>query len=165
MSEVFSRDTIKELSVADMLDMRVDQVEELQELVTVNSFIGTFRVNAASMEQGEGEEKGYFAMRYETLDIAEREQANPHNLADAQVGMQFTERFYPGYGVQRLMMIIGHLMGKDATLRDFLEKAEGLEFQALIHGKARKDKDTKETRTFNELSVHNMTGPCTEASE
>lgn len=156
---IYSRDNLKELSVEEMLDLQVTAVEELQELATVQSFIGGFRVEECSMESADGDNKGYFAMKFTTLSVEEVEPANPHNFAEPQIGNSFTERYYPGYGVQRLMVVIKHLLGEQATIRDWLEQGQGIEFGAYIKGKAQKNKETKEVRTFNELDVFAMTGP------
>ena len=159
--QVIDRKALSELSVEEMLDLQVSQVEELQELATVQSFFGGFRVVATSMEPEDGDNKGYFAMKVEVTDVAEIEAANPHNLALPAVGNTFTERYYPGYGTQRLLQVIKHLHGPDATIRQWLEGSDGVEFQAYMKGKAQKNKETKEIRTFNELDVFVFTGPHT----
>ncbi len=158
---VYDRDALKELSVEEMLDLQASAIEELQELATVQSYVGSFRVEDCSMEPAEGDSKGYFGFKYSCLSVEEIESANPHNFTEPQVGGIHTERFYPGYGTQRLMQIIKHLLGPDATIRDWLEQGTGVEFGAYVKGKVNKNKETKEVRTFNELDVFAMTGPHT----
>lgn len=155
---MITRADMKKMNVADLLDVQVSNVEELQEFSVVNSFLGTFRVAKCSMEQDD--ENSYFAMKVDCLQVLEVEANNPHNHAEPVEGFSLTERYYPGFGVQRLSSIVRHLLGADATLRDWLEKAEGLEFNALVKARSRKDKETKEVKHYNELDVHNMQGPC-----
>lgn len=154
---LFTREDMKKMNVADLLDVQVNSVEELQEFSVVNSFLGTFRVAKCSMEQDD--ENSYLAMKVECLQVIEEEASNPNNHAAPAEGFTLTERYYPGFGVQRLSAIVKHLLGADATFRDWLEKAEGLEFNALVKARSRKDKETKEVKHYNELDVHNMQGP------
>lgn len=161
MSEVsFDRSTLKGMNVADLLDINVEQVEELQQFQVFNSFLASFRVDTVSLEQGNEDSDSYFALKYSVIDIIEKETANPHDLAEVEIGASFTERFYAGYGIQKLSTIIRHLMGP-VPLRQFLEAGEGLEFTGLVKARTRKDKDTKEVKFYNELDVHNIQGEHT----
>lgn len=163
--EVLTRDLLKEMNIESLLSVTASDIEVLKELATVRAFMGQFTILKVSMQPSEGDNKGHIAMQYRADAIIEQEETNPHKLPDAEEGAIFTERFYPGYGIQRLAQIMGHCSPEGTTLMQFIESAEGINFHAMVRAKSRKDQDTKEVRYFNELDVFSMIGPMTPVEE
>ena len=163
--EVLTRELMKDMNIESLLAVTAGDIEVLKELATVRAFMGQFTLMKLSMQPSEGDNKGHIAMQYRADSILEQEETNPFKLPDAEEGAVFTERFYPGYGIQRLAQIMNHCAPEGTTLMQFIESAEGVNFHAMVRAKSRKDQDTKEVRYFNELDVFSIIGPMTPADD
>lgn len=163
MSETISRDLMKEMTIEQLLGLTANEVEELRELATVRSFSGQFVIKTLSLVASSGEDKGHIAMQVSVSAVTELEETNPFSLPDPEEGAIHTERYYPGYGIQRLTKVMEACVPNGTSIEQFIQMGEGIEFAGILKAKSRKDKDTKEVKLFNELDVFSLVGPETPA--
>lgn len=160
-----SRELMKEMTIESLLGVTAGEVEELRELSATRGFMGQFSVLKLSLQPSEGDNKGHVAMQYKVNAVLELEETNPFKLPDAEEGAIYTERFYPGYGIQRLAKIMEQCAEPGTSIQAFIEAGEGTEFTAMVKARSRKDQDTKEVKYFNELDVFSMIGAFTPQEE
>lgn len=163
MSDTISRELMKDMSIEQLLALTTDQVEELRELSTVRSFSGQFVIKTVSLVASSGEDKGHIAVQFAITAVTELEETNPFNLPDPEQDGLHTERYYPGYGIQRLTKLMDACVPEGTSIEQFIQMGEGIEFAGILKAKSRKDKDTKEVKYFNELDVFCLVGPETPA--
>ena len=156
-----SRELMKEMSIESLLGVTAGDIEQLKELAASRAFMGQFGIIKLSLQPSEGDNKGHVAMQYKVNAVLGLEETNPYNLPEPEEGSVYTERFYPGYGIQRLARIMEQCAEPGTSIQAFIEAGEGSEFTAMVKCRARKDQDTKEVKYFNEVDVFSMIGAFT----
>lgn len=138
-TETISREELKEIAVADLLDLDLDMVEDLQGFILPPKGFYRLTINTSALDKaGETDVVKLGLAIAETLELK--------NAADTpcEEGATFDQTFFPGFGMQQFKTLFIEIAREQgwSTFRELVEGLAGMEITCTIGH--RKDKEDKE---------------------
>lgn len=151
---------IAALSVEDLLDLDIDQIEEVTPFVPKPTGIYNFAVTSTGLEEvGDGHAIQVVYTITECVELEDEEMAEDVG----ELPKEYKENYFIGgesdYGIKAFRTIFGALEveGTKLSTRDLMEASVGTTGQGLLQLRKYKDKTTKEVKQSNSWEPTSIT--------